>query len=229
MNYFYSKEKLESIADEINKKYYPERLDRIISLDPYDLLEKLGLEVEWKYISPNLDLMGMIFFEDSSWFIWENEDYELSSIPHLENFKKGTILINSNLLNKKYEKSEPFVVGHEVCHYIKDIPYFKTHPTDVLKICSKDNIGKTYWNDTMSELDVIERQTNYLNAAILMPRKIIKFEFFKRLRYKNIPKEAIEFKSYMRKTIKSLADDFNLNFNPVLYRLYDLNILKRDR
>ncbi len=61
-----------------------------------------------------------------------------------------------------------------------------------------------------------------------MPRNLIKLEFFKRLRYKNIPPEPIEYKIYMRKVIKSLADDFNLNYNPILYRLYDLNILKRN-
>ena len=227
MTYFYSKENLELIADSVNKRYYHERLEKILPLDPYDLLEKLGLEIEWKFISPNFDLLGMIFFEDSSWFIWDNDNYELCYKPHLENFKKGTILINSNLLNKKYAKSEAFVVGHEVCHWIKDVLYFKNHPTDFLQICSKESINNTTWNNSFTELDVIERQTNYL-AALFMPRNLIKLEFFKRLRYKNIPPEPIEYKIYMRKVIKSLADDFNLNYNPILYRLYDLNILKRN-
>ena len=79
----------------------------------------------------------------------------------------------------------------------------------------------------MTEVEVIERQTNYLNAAVLMPRYLIRKEFFKRLRYKNIPEGPIEYTRYMQKHIKSLADDFGLNYNPVLYRLYDLNILKR--
>lgn len=46
MGYFYSRETLEIMADEINRKYYPDRLEKVIPLDHYDLLEKLGLEVE---------------------------------------------------------------------------------------------------------------------------------------------------------------------------------------
>ena len=69
MRYFHTKEFLEEQADKINMKYYPERLKEVIPLDPYDLLEKLGLDVEWKYISPNDSLLGMIFFEDGYWYM----------------------------------------------------------------------------------------------------------------------------------------------------------------
>lgn len=62
MKYFYSKDCLEQMADEINTKYYPERMREPLPLDPYDLLEKQGLEVEWKYISPNDQLLGLVFF-----------------------------------------------------------------------------------------------------------------------------------------------------------------------
>ena len=79
----------------------------------------------------------------------------------------------------------------------------------------------------MSERDVIERQTNYLSAAVIMPRSVIKKAFFKSMRFKNIPEEPIEYKPFMKKHIAILANGFGVNFNPVLYRLYDLNILIR--
>jgi hypothetical protein len=31
----------------------------------------------------------------------------------------------------------------------------------------------------------------------------------------------------MKAYVKKLADEFGLNYNPVLYRLYDLGVLKR--
>lgn len=40
--YFYSRERLEEMADQLNMKYYPERLEKVLPLDPYDLLEKQG-------------------------------------------------------------------------------------------------------------------------------------------------------------------------------------------
>lgn len=227
MRIYYSKEYLEDLADKINSDYYPDRLEKVIPFDPYDFMEKLGLEVEWKYITPNKKLLGMIFFDDGKFPIWDTGNYKKGDLPHIENFKKGTIVINNILIDNKDRKKEIFVCGHEVMHWVKDKEYFKTHTTDVIHACKEDVFEKTFWNNKMTEVEVIERQTNYLNAAVLMPRYLIKKEFFKRLRYKNIPEGPIEYTRYMQKHIKSLADDFGLNYNPVLYRLYDLSILKR--
>lgn len=66
-------------------------------------------------------------------------------------------------------------------------------------------------------------------CSILMPRDIIKKEFFRLLRYKNIPDEPIEYMSYMKKHIAAIAQKLGINYNPVLYRLYDLNILIRNK
>lgn len=227
--YFYSKEDLENLADNINKELYPERLGKIIPFDAYDYMEKQGLEIEWKYISPNKKLLGMIFFDDGKWPVWNNGKYKSGDIPHIENFKKGTVVINNILIDEKDIKKERFVSGHEAMHWAKDENYFRTHTTDIIHACKEDTFENTFWNIKMSEIDVIERQTNYLNAAVQMPRELIKREFFKRLRYKNIPNSPIEYKKYMKACIRSLANDFGLNYNPVLYRLYDLNILKRER
>ena len=224
---YYSREELERWADDINKKYYPNRLEKIIPFDPYDFLEKIGLEVEWKYISPNEKILGMIFFDDGTWFVWDTGKFKNGDKPHIETFKKGTIVINTILTEKRNAKRETFVCGHEVMHWIKDKDYFKNHTTDVIHACKEDVFEKTYWSSKMSEIEIIERQTNCLNAAVLMPRDLIKREFFKRLKYKNIPDGPIEYTIYMKKHIKSLADDFGLNYSPVLYRLYDLNILER--
>lgn len=229
MRYVYTREYLEEQADKINMKYYPERLKEVIPLDPYDLLERLGLDVEWKYISPNDSILGMIFFEDGYWYVWPSGKYKKGDIPKYEFFKKGTVVINQILLDKKSNaKKEVFVCNHENMHWIKDKDFFKTKDASPLHICNEDAMNKTYWNNTMSDVDIIERQNNYLNAAVLMPRNVIKREFFKRLRFKTIPSEPIKYEVYMKKHIKSLADDYGLNFSPILFRLYDLGILKRE-
>ena len=226
--YFYSREELELMAEELNHKYYPERLEKVLPLDPYDLLEKQGLDVEWKYISPNDSLSGLIFFEDGVFPVWKNASFKTGDKPSFELFKKGTIVIN-NLLEekKKHRKRNTFVCAHENCHWIKDQAYFKDHPGSIVQICDRSSLEKTYWNDKMSEIDIIERQNNYLTAALIMPRNVIKNAFFKSLRYRNIPDEPIEYVPYMKKHISKLANSYGINFNPVLYRLYDLGILER--
>ncbi|MCR5308045.1 MAG: ImmA/IrrE family metallo-endopeptidase [bacterium] len=225
--YIYSRESLEKKADEINEKYYPDRLNNVVKLDPYDMVEKMGLDVEWNYLSPNMKILGMIFFDDGVWPIWDDDNYKIGKEPKFKSFKKGTIVINTILTDKKYKCKEVFDCTHEISHWIKDKSYFESHPTDYIHVCKSEDFEKTYWSNGMSELDIIERQTNYLAAAILMPRDLIKKEFFKRLRYKNIPDGTIKYETYMKKVINELAKEFGLNYNPVLYRLYDLNILER--
>lgn len=229
MGYFYSKNELENMADNINKRFYPNRLEEVSPLDTYDLLEKLGLDVEWKYISPNMEILGMIFFGDDCWPVWDKGTYCNGDMPHYEFFKRGTIVINENLTVKKHARKERFVCGHEISHWIKDPNYFKNHPTDLIHACGEEACSKTYWNSKMSELDIIERQTNYLNAAILMPRNAIIKAFEKISRYKYNPDHPIEFKSYMTAYVRELADGYGLNYNPVLYRLYDLGFIKRSK
>ena len=86
---------------------------------------------------------------------------------------------------------------------------------------------KTYWYQGMTELEIVERQTNYLGAAILMPRDIIKAEFFRLLRYKNIPQSPLLLQKFMYGAIQKLSKTFNVNFNPVKYRLMDIGVLER--
>lgn len=229
--YFYSREELELMAEALNRQYYPERLEKVLPLDPYDLLEKQGLDVEWKYISPNDNLLGLIFFEDGIFPVWEKGSYKPGDKPTFEYFKKGTIVINNILeegKSKTRKKRNVFVCTHENCHWVKDQAYFKDHPDSIVQICDRGSLEKTYWNDKMSKIDVIERQNNYLTAAVIMPRNVIKKAFFKSLRYRNIPDEPIKYVPYMKKHISKIADAYGINFNPVLYRLYDLGILERE-
>ena len=74
-------------------------------------------------------------------------------------------------------------------------------------------------------VEIIERQANYLGAAIHMPRDVITDAFFKAGRYKHRPTGPIEFKGFMRKWIAEIAPQFGMNFNPVKYRLKDLNVI----
>ncbi len=227
----YTKEKLEELADSINKEYFPARLTSASPLDCYDLLDALGCEVEWKYISPDDSILGATFFDDGYWYIWPDGTFHKGDMFTTEYFPKGTILINQRVLDSKAKTargSENFIVGHECAHWIKDQEYFSKHAAkDVFHVCKKNDFGSTWWNNSMSKLEIIERQTNYLDAAILMPRDVIRSEFFRISRYKNIPNQPLEFKNYMKKWIAVLSQKFGVNFNPVKYRLQDLGIISR--
>ena len=225
----FSNEELEVMAEKINKEYFPERLNSAISLDPYDLLDKLGCSYNWKYISPDKSILGMTFFGDSAWPIWPTGKYKKGDMCKVEFFPEKTIVINQSVLDgQKNRYEENFIVAHEAGHWIKDKDYFKSKPDTTSHICKKNDMGKTYWNNSMDELDIIERQTNYLGAAILMPRDIIRNEFFKTLRYRNYPNSPIYLERFMYGAIQKLSKNFNVNFNPVKYRLMDIGVLVKE-
>lgn len=223
----FSKEALEQQAEEINKKFFPERLKKPLALDPYDLIDALGCSVEWKYISPNKDILGLTFFGDGHWYIWPTGKDTDGEKLYKEMFQKGTVVINQTVLDsQKNKKEENFIVTHEAGHWIKDREYFEKNDAEsVALVCEKNDFEKTFWNKSMSELEVIERQTNYLAAAILMPRAVLKKEFFRLARWKTIPDSPIEFKDYMKGPIGVLSKIFDVNFNPVKYRLKDIGVL----
>lgn len=217
------------MANEINSRYYPQRLTSVVPLDCYDLLEKLGLDIEWKYISPSLDIQGMYFVEDGEFYVWPHGEIRSGDKPILEKFKKDTIVINQILLDKKsYKQKENFVCTHEIGHAIKDKEYFRLHPKNRMQMCSEASLRGSSWNDSMQVEDVIESQNNYLTAALLMPREVIKTQFFKALKWRNIPSEPVEFVPYMKKSIGVLAKGYGVNYNPVIYRLCDIGVLDRD-
>ena len=229
---FYSKLELEEMADNINLNFFPERYLTPKALDAYDLLDALGCEVDWKYLSPDDSILGATFFDDGYWYIWPSGKYKSGDTYQIEFFRKGTIVINQILLDTKNQKdkaSENYIVCHECAHWIKDQHFFMMHPEEnVLQVCKKNNFEVTWWNGNTSDTEIIERQTNYLAAAILMPRYAVREAFLKISRYKELPDKPIEFKNYMKAWISTLSKMFGVNFNPMKYRLYDLEILSRN-
>ena len=224
----FGKEELELMADKINNEYFPERLEKPILLDPYDLLDKLGCSYNWKYIAPDKSILGMTFFDNGVWYIWPSGKYKDGDKCSTEFFPKQTILINQTVLDgQKNRYEENFIVAHEAGHWIKDKDFFKNNPDSVSHICKKNDMEKTYWSQGMTELEIIELQTNYLGAAILMPRDVLKAEFFRLLRYKNIPQSPLKLQKFMYGAIYTLSKTFNVNFNPVKYRLMDIGVLER--
>jgi Zn-dependent peptidase ImmA (M78 family) len=185
--------------------------------------------VDWKYLSPDDTILGATFFTDGAWPIWPNGTYQKGDMCDYAPYRAGSIVINQRLLDSKKKNArqyENYVVCHECAHWIKDQEYFRSHFADnIFHLCQKNDFEKTGWRKTLSELEIIERQANYLAAAILMPRDAITKEFFRIGRYRNIPNQPIEYTNYVRGWVAKLAKKYDLNFNPVLYRLRDLNII----
>ncbi len=222
----YSKDELEEMADEINRRYFPERLEKAMPFDPYLFLDKLGHEYQWALISPGLQIAAMTFFSDSGWYVWPKPSFEPGDFPQERFFKKGTVLVNECFLrSKKTHHAEMFAVAHEGCHIIKDSRYFKEHSGEVASICKANDSKRVYWQRNMPTTELIERQNDYLTAAVIMPKEQVKAEFFKAIRWKKIPNEPVKFTDYMKRGISKLMKLYDIGFNTVKYRLQDIGVL----
>lgn len=222
----YTKDELEEMAVAINERYFPKRLERPTPFDAYLFLDLLGFDYEWDLLSPGLQISAMTFFSDGGWYIWDKPSYFPGDKPHLKTFKKGTVVVNSTFLSSKgLRKSEAFAVTHEGCHIIKDKRYFEAHPREISAVFKLNDSKRKYWNGSAPTVELIERQNDYLTAAVIMPKEQIKAAFFKSMRYKNIPDEPIGFKLFMKKHIATLAKAYDLNFNVILYRLQEIGVL----
>jgi Zn-dependent peptidase ImmA (M78 family) len=222
-----NKEELETMAEEVSNKYFPNRGVENITLDPYDLAEKLGVDIEWKYITPNNKILGMIFLDDCLYYVWPHRIVEPGDKPTQELFKKNSIVINQCVLDgKKDRKEENFIVMHELAHMIKDADYITNTDKQKIHMCKNTVFKRAAWYEKTKELECIERQASYLAAALLMPRDLIKNEFYRLLNFKMIPRNSIRYQPYMRQAIEQLTDIFQVDFSHVLYRLYDAEILK---
>ena len=129
------------------------------------------------------------------------------------------------LSSKKLSKAETFAVAHEGCHIIKDKAFFESHPMEISAIFKVNDSKRNYWSGSEPTIELIERQNDYLTAAVLMPKQQIKNAFFRSMRYKNIPNEPIQFQPFMKGHIARLAKAYGLNFNVVLYRLQEIGVL----
>lgn len=222
----YTKTELEDLALTINRCYFPNRLEKITPFDSYLFLDKLGFEYQWELISPGLQISAMTFFSDGKWYIWKKSSYECGDIPEERFFKKRTVLVNKCFLgSQKMHCSETFAVAHEGCHVIKDKRYLEEHADEVASICKANDSKRVYWKGTEPTLELIERQNDFLTAAVIMPKEQIKNEFFRILRWKNVPSQPIKFEDYMKQGIGVLAKRYDIGFNVVKYRLQDIGVL----
>lgn len=226
----YQREELEEIADAINLRFFPERLERVIPFDAYFFLDLLGYEYQWKRISSGVQISAMTFFDDGRWYIWPRSSYTKGDVPTEAFFRKGTVVVNERLTElKKFREAERFAVTHEGCHIIKDRPFFEKHSDTVSSICKANDSRRVYWTGREPTVELIERQNDYLTAAVLMPREQIKALFFKTMRRKTIPDGPIPFEKYMTKYVAAVAKAYGVSLNAAKYRLQDIGVLEDPR
>ncbi len=217
---YYSHEKMEEFANELNKEYGARRLIRPSEIDPYDLVDLVGARLSFQYISPDNSYIGATVFEDMVLPVWPERPYYDGLKPEFKFFHKNTIIVDKDLAEATTKQDRyryNFTVVHECFHLRKHRYYFQNGAHR-----STGGYRKYGLEETKSELDKIEEQANYMTAAFLMPRGATLRLARTMLGYRG---ETIPFGYPIKENLSIMASRFGVNYTPMVYRLQALEIL----
>ena len=179
--YDYTNDQIERIADEANAQFDAERLERLKPIDVYDYGERiLGLDFDWKYITPNCECDGATFYTRSMMWAFPcffDPRYEVLPsvaemlkrfVPKEITVEAKTIVIDQSLIDRGLIGKEKFAVLHECGHW-------KLHPKGFTRgrnwQCSCKVEPYVFGSmKAMTAAQAAEAQANAFAAAMLMPR-----------------------------------------------------------
>lgn len=214
-----SKEKIESIADEINSNYNPERLMKPQPIDIYDLADSINADISICSIRDDHTIKGAAIFEECSFpvYVWDEE--KRSVLVEKRVFKPRTIIIDHPLASCQESKEiliDNFTMAHE-CFHINNHEYYYKNINAGIHQDKNFNLSSLQENE-------LEWQANYGAACILMPRKVV-FSEFKALPEGVLTKDTLE----RNHAIEKMAERFGVNFSPMKYRLINLGLMPPEK
>lgn len=192
-----SKDDIEYIAGMILEDYKPSLLSEPAALDVEHLSEcYAGLEVDYKDLTHNRSILGMIVFNDGYVPVYDAERNKAERLA----VEEGTILIDSSLLEDDQRRRGRFTHCHEVAHwflhrnkYLVDknqLNLFDLMPEERITAikCRTTDIESTGRKQLVTDDDWMEWQADYLASALLMPEKPLQEAIARYSRYLGIDK-----------------------------------------
>lgn len=193
-------ELLEAIARNTLKNFDPRLLyaSDAACVPIEDLIESLGLSLEYQYIRKNGRILGETVFDDDyiPLYNMDEKKYELVFV------ERGTIIIDASLLGCKTDGRLRFTCAHELAHWLihQELYAGTGNMAAMQKSISKSSDADKY----------IERQADMLAGALLMPLGQVKRSFYK---------------TQGRNKIELLAENFCVSKQAMEIRLRDHRLI----
>lgn len=146
-----------------------------------DIIESLGLSLEYQYIRKNGRILGETIFDDDyiPLYSMEEKKYKLVFV------ERGTIILDASLLRCKTDGRLRFTAAHELAHWL-------IHQE--LYAGSGDMAAMQKSISNSSEADkAVERQADLLASALLMPINQVKRSFYRLPASNKIEALAVQF------------------------------------
>lgn len=222
----YSKTQLEANANELNGRFDKERLEKAKPIDVYDVLEFIGADVDWKYLSNDQSVLGATVFCDGILPVFEKENDKFVAKNIYVN--AGTIIIDIGLDESSNVGRKNFTVMHEVFHFLYHKKSFTKRNGGLKKVLETD-IFRSYEEKKkgMTAIEILEWQANYMAAAFLIPKNALVNEINNLLLGSIVDSDNIRPMILRKSTIEKLADKFSVSYQAMIYRMQSLNILRK--
>ena len=220
----YSKSQLESMADELNKGFDPERLQMAKPVDVYDVVSFVGADTDWKNLSLDGSILGATIFTDGKLLVFEDEDGVFKE--KIIEVEAGTIIIDSRVEDDDNKGRRNFTVMHEVFHFLYHKRSFARRNGGVKKVL-ETQIPRSYdeMKNGMTGLEILEWQANYMAASFLIPRLALIKEV-NRIK----PNAIADLKNIVllnlgEESTRKLAKKFSVSHKTMVYRLIGLEMI----
>ena len=222
---YLSHRQIESLADNLNRRYDPSRLKTPKPADVYDIIDLLGAGTAIDYLTPDRTYLGITLFQTENIYVWPGNPFTKGMRPKQRTYSDGTIIIDRDLAESKIERDnfiENFTVVHECFHFAQHRYYFTQN----------NNISISYRSYKLQQIDkntdlyFIEHQANYAASVFLMPREAVISAARELLRYngRTLPLTAV-----LKQKLRQMGRLFGVNYGPMSYRLQELKIIFDNR
>jgi len=227
---------LEEYAEKLVADFSPELLHSPGVINVEEFLEYyLNLNVVFRHICFNKQVLGITAFNDGMVDVIDDETGRPGEMP----VKMGTVIIDTSLTSKKNEPRLRFTGMHEGVHWLihrkafaDDNPFGPAGMYKNQYLAAKEGRGD-YLRSTKERNDVdrMERQADFLAAAVLMPRPALRvayrsfFRIFNEKPRRIIRGASIEDDCYAKQIPEYVARAFNVSNKAALIRLEKLTAI----
>ena len=159
------KDDLEKTAEDFLKKYHPLALEVPMAIDPYYVVNKMGLMVVESVMDEECATLGQIYFRDV-------QDEKTGKA-----INAGTIMIDSRIEEELTLGAKNNTIIHECVHWEKHRKAFELerfYDLSLSNITTRVNFVKGF--DTATATDWMEWHARALTPKIMMPRKMFQQE-----------------------------------------------------
>ena len=210
------KAQLEATATKILKELYPTALRNAIAVPASGIARKLGLSVQYACIDTDGDVLGKIFFEDSTTAVQDSP----GGMSRILNVARGTILVNQRPDGKYDHRVYNNTIVHECVHWLLHRQAYqlqKANDPQLTSIACRRSTPLSRSREWTPQ-ERMEWQANALAPRILMPEwstRMLTDQWLRRM-------EKLDPKYRMDRIVEKLSCHYEVSRSLARIRLIEL-------